>query len=786
MSAPRPILLLSVSLCVAPAAHGQAPARAPVASHKSVPARPATTTQTIVVTGALANAAGGGQILPQTETRSLSTVSQAAIERAAPTLNAYQLVAALPGANVAMSDPYGLSQQLSLSVRGFSQDQIGYVLEGMPLGDMGYYNGYPSQFADSENLRSVSLAQGAADLDSPIVNAAGGLLTLSFRDPATRPGGQIAYSYGTYRAQRVFARADTGTLGASGIRAFVSYSHTVADNWRGPGRDWRDHIDFKAVREWGAGSRIALAGTYHDAYTSSYPEPTAGQWHADGIGGANNYAGDYATGGAEYWKLHAGTYHLIYLSAPSDLRLNSALSLHATPYFQFGFGNSPGGTTIATSGLYQGTEALSGTLDIPGAQGGTATVLGNYTGQQYRTGWRPSLEWRWRGHRLTLGTWGEYDNEHDAQSFGLIGADGTPGNAWDNAANARILLPDGRALLASDTHTITRINMIFVGDSWSLPRYGLTLQAGFKQAWVTRDGTNALPGPQYRSSITDSAPLPRLGARWQITPQHQLFLSATTNFRTPAQSTLFDVYDPSSGAVISAANTDLRREYAISEEFGYRYSGAWLIGSVALFNANLTNHQVGTIIDLNGALVGATVNAGGETSRGFDLELGTRPWHHLSPYLSAEYLHATMDNDFTTGGQVLPTAGQRAVASPSVQLAASLTYDDGRLFGSIGGKYVGRQYATFINDERLPGRATGDATLGYRLDPRRLAGRSLHPELKLNLLNFTDAHYRSGIASPTPNARDTLARDGSSVSGNAPTYYIGGGFAAMLTASTGF
>ncbi|MBB3174695.1 outer membrane receptor protein involved in Fe transport [Endobacter medicaginis] len=775
MSLLRPLLVLSAAFCVARSSLAEPPRK-----------KPATTTQNIVVTGSLANAAGGGNILPQTETRSVSTVSQAAIERAAPTLNAYQLVARLPGANVAMSDPYGLSQQLSITVRGFTQDQIGYVLEGMPLGDMGYYNGYPSQFADSENLRSVSFAQGAADLDSPVVNAAGGLLTLSFRDPATRPGGEVSYSYGTYRAQRVFARADTGTLGASGIRAFLSYSHTVADNWRGPGRDWRDHVDFKAVREWGEGTRIALAGTYHDAYTSSYPEVTADQWHADGIGGQDNYAGDYATGGTGYWKLYAGTYHLIYLSAPSDLRVNSAISLHATPYFQFGYGNSPGGTTIATSGLFQGAEALPYTLDIPGAQDGQANVVGNYTGQQYRTGWRPSLDWRWRGHRFVLGYWGEYDHEQDRQSFGLIGDDGTPGNAWDNAANARVLLPDGRALLASDTGTITRINMIFVGDTWTVPGTSLTLQAGFKQAWVTRDGTNHLPGPQYRSSITDSAPLPRIGARWQITARHQLFLSATTNFRTPAQSTLFDVYDPSSGEVISAANTDLRREYAISEEFGYRYSGDWLIGSIAFFNANLTNHQVATVIDLNGALVGATVNAGGETSRGVDIELGTKPWHHVSPYVSAEYLHATMDNDFTTGEQVLPTAGKRAVGSPSVQLAASLTYDDGRLFGSIGGKYVGRQYATFMNDERLPGRATGDIALGWRLDPRRLAGREVRPQLRLNVLNFTDAHFRSGIASPTSNALDTAARDGSTVAGSAPTFYIGGGFAAMITASAGF
>ena len=79
---------------------------------------------------------------------------------------------------VSTTDPYGLSEQGSINIHGLGQDELGYVMEGMPLNDIGYYTAYPSQFIDSENIDEISLAQGAADLDSPVISATGGLMTI--------------------------------------------------------------------------------------------------------------------------------------------------------------------------------------------------------------------------------------------------------------------------------------------------------------------------------------------------------------------------------------------------------------------------------------------------------------------------------------------------------------------------------------------------------------------------------------------------------------------------------
>jgi hypothetical protein len=182
-------------------------------------------------------------------------------------------------------------------------------------------------------------------------------------------------------------------------------------------------------------------------------------------------------------------------------------------------------------------------------------------------------------------------------------------------------------------------------------------------------------------------------------------------------------------------------------------------------------------------LVGAnfineSINAGGQTSRGVDVEAGMRPWHGLSPYVSGEYLNATIDDDIRAGNDYVPTAGKTAVRSPRLQGAVGLTYDDGRFFATASVKYVGYQYATFTNDEKIPAHAQGDLAIGYRL-PK--IGRSARPEVKLNLINITDTNFLSGVADPTLNALPVVGRFGTVISGAAPTYYVAGGFAAIVS-----
>ncbi|CAK7192986.1 Vitamin B12 transporter BtuB [Commensalibacter sp. Nvir] len=735
--------------------------------------------------GRAGSQAGGGLIQPQTETKSVSEVSSQFIQMQAPTSNPYNLIRLLPGANVSNSEPYGLSAQTDMTVRGMTANSIGYVIEGMPVNDVSDGMGYLNQFVDSENLETISLAQGSTDLNSPVYSAAGGVVNLKLREPSDHFGGLVDVSYGSYHTARAFARIDTGLIGKTGIKGFLSYSYTDGDNWRGSGYNHRQHIDFKFIKEWGNDNYISFLGNWNYSIASSYYTPTKSEWDVNGIKNADNYSGNWdktQIDNSNYWKLYQATFQQTYMAMPSQLSVTDTLKFKVTPYFQYGYGNSPYGTVLNEEGLWQGNQPISGKVPIPGSVDGQATVLGGWFQKTYRSGFTPTLEYNLKHHHLSVGYWYDYSDDSVTQPFTPVSENGQPRDLW-SGNRSNIHLPDGAELLAQNTHTITQVNAIFLGDHMNFFNQKLFVDLGFKQVFFSRAGWNQIPGPQYRTGNNVSRPLPRMGIRYQFTKAHQVFASVNTNFAVPNESKLYNTYDPNSGALSQVGSNRLKSEYSIEEEIGYRYDGPQFSSSLTFFNYNYTNRLISTVLRENGAWVDSSINAGSQTTRGVDAEVGLKPWRHFSPYVSGEYLNATMNSDLKTYGDWLPTKGKKAVRSPTWQFAVGLTYDDGHFFANGDVKMVGKQYATFMNDESIGSIATGNVALGYRFENFDIIK---YPELRLNLINITDQKYLSGVAGPTANAHDVRGRNGTVIPGSSPTYYIGGGFAAMVTATTAF
>ncbi len=718
-----------------------------------------------------------GLLPDQTEPKAVSAISADFIVKQAPTLNAFQLVNLLPGATVASADPYGLSTSSSLTLRGLGQDEIGVLMEGAPQNDIGYYYAYPSQFADPGNIRQIALAQGSVDLDSPTVAGAGGLLSLTLDDPKATTQVRGDLSLGSHALRRVFVRVDTGTLGDSGVKAFLSYSHTQADNWRGPGYDLRQHVDAKLLREWGQGNRASLALSYNDANSSSYPSPTLAEWQAQGRG--FNFDARYTPGSTSYWRLYRAPFRNLYASAPVHVALSDRLTLDTTSYLQFGYGNSPYGTQLATTGNFLGNEELTAPITLPNAVDGVATVLGNYTGDQRRLGQVVKLTRVAGIHRITAGLWFDHGIDRVTQTYTAVGADGQPADRWGYRSRA-IRTADGRLLAYENQRTVTVIKSLFVADSIALTPQ-LTVDLGVKGINMLRSGRNYLPGPQQAVRRESNIALPRAAVRYAIDDRQQVFANITTNFRTPNEFTLYDSYI---GGQVTTRGTDtLKNEYSVSQELGYRFIGTRLSASVTGFHYRFRNRQLATVVDNGGALVNSTLNAGGQSSYGVDAEIDYRPVAGLSLYASGEYLRARISDDLAVGNDLLPTRGKRAVSSPTWQFGAGGIYDDGRLFGSIAGKYVGRQYATFMNDESIPGYATLDLSIGMHLADWLDGKRT---DLRLNAINVTDPKVLAGVQAVTTNARDVVGRGGTVITGNAPAYYIAGGAAVVATLSRGF
>ena len=729
------------------------------------------------MTGASHEAAGGGLMNVLDIPHAKSVVSSEYISKQAPQQSPYQLLEAVPGAVVSSSDPYGLTSNEDIAVRGLDNAEMGFLWEGMPINDIGTDVIYPSQMADNENLSQVSLQQGGADIDAPLISAAGGVVEITLKDPKNTPGVVVDASYGSYRMTREFIRLDTGLIGHTGLKAFVSFSDTHDKAWRGPGNDDRRHIDAKLVKEWGT-NRIAISGEYNTNVLTVYPLETKQQWAQ--YGQSYYYDPTYTAGDSNYWQLNRNPFRQLTLSAPSRFALADRLTYNVTPFFWKGYGNATTGAELSTAGNYLGAQAQSAPLLLPYQTNGSAETLLAFEGDQFFGGLNQNLSYHLGHQDLTFGYYYLYGDDYDTEPFTPVGYNGQSTNIWGTTSNIRFA--NGTLLLDEDIHTRTQINFLYLQDELTLLDNRLHLTAGFKEAMVDRNGTNGLPGTQYRTTTNDAEPLPQLAARFNIDRVNQVFANVSTNFRAPLETNLYNSYNYD-GSLYLLGNSHAKSEYVISEEVGYRLQTALLLASATFFNYNYTNRQITSTALDQGLQVATNINAGGQTVRGLDFEAATRKFWNFRPHVAVEYLHSTIDNDISVGTDVLPTAGKTAIRSPKFTASFSLDYDIGAFFASAVVQHTGSMYSTFMNDEQIPGYTTGNLNLGVRL-PKVL--KRVTPEVQLNLVNITNTKYLAGVASVATNAKTEIGKFGTTVAGTSPTYYVGAGFAAVVTAKATF
>ncbi|MGC5749643.1 TonB-dependent receptor [Gluconobacter sp. NFX36] len=706
---------------------------------------------------------GGGLIKRETAARSVSTVSHEFIAKQSPASNTLALVTLSPGANVAMGDPFGVTDQSSVSVRGLNQQEIGYIFEGAPMNDPDNYTPNSSEWVDSENMESVQLQQGAPDIEIPTVYSAGGTMNVRIRNPEYTRSGQVDVSYGSHQMNRQFLRYDTGEIGHTGLRAFASFSNLTSRAWRGPGRNLRRHMDFKAIKDWAPESYTSLSFTYNNENTAWYSTPSLAAWNKSGLGGGINLDGTYKFGDSNYYKGFQTNWTDYFLSSQSHLALTHKLSLDITPYFYHGSGNYPLGVyTIPTSGTYyDGTQPINGQLaGNTYSQDGNVAAKWDWYGRESYTGLNAALHYDSGINHLVAGAWYGYSDMNVSEPFSGLDAAG-------NVSNSLLKLTDGTVLNGWRYHTITQMVGLYVGDEVRLLNDRLHINVGFKEVMTARNGTLQQPGPQYAVGYNSAEPLPRMSLSYKVNDNIQLFANATTSFRVPMGSAFYNQYNsPYDASLYQTANTHLKDEYSIAEELGARYHNNWVTGSVTLFNYNFVHHAINQYINA----VPYFLDAGGMTSRGVDAELGFTPWHHFSPYVSAEYLYATNDNNITMGGVTYATKGKIATSAPRWMAAIGVQYDDGTFFGSVSMKYVDKEYGTFMNDERIPGHKQVDMMLGARTHD---IGFFKKPSIRLNIVNLGDSHYLSGVYSTGP------------VAGTS-SYYVAPSFACLATVSTGF
>lgn len=207
--------------------------------------------------GALAGPMQSVEITGRGQSRQVQNINKADLAEALPGTSPLKVLDKLPGVNFQSADPFGAYEwSASFSIRGFNQNQLGFTLDGVPLGDMSYGNNnglHISRAVSSENIGSVQVSQGAGSLGTASTSNLGGTVQFFTLAPTDERGLTFSQTLGSDSTSRTFVRADTGLINGA-VKAFISGTRQRTDKTKGEGAQDQDQINSRFVFNFGDNS----------------------------------------------------------------------------------------------------------------------------------------------------------------------------------------------------------------------------------------------------------------------------------------------------------------------------------------------------------------------------------------------------------------------------------------------------------------------------------------------------------------------------------------------------
>lgn len=741
---------------------------------------------------------GTGLMVDEDAPKARSTVTREELLKQRPSGNAYQALDLLPAVNAYNYDATGLFGG-GLTLRGFNSDQIGFTVNGVPVNDSGSFSVFPQEFVDQENTCTNFVTQGSTDVDSPHVGATGGNIGITTCEPKKERRVRIMQTVGSLNMYKSFLRYDTGLIGDTNSRFFISASHARSDKWKGPGQAQRNHMDLGGRIDFDRFNYIngnillnsavnnnigtlSLAQLNQFGYNYDY-SPTFTPGHVAGVKGT----AQTETGPApQYYKLATNPFQNVIASVTGQFRLNENTDLKVLPYFWYGYGT--GGVqqkAVAENGFLTGGK-LTGAVDLNG-DGDTLDkilVSGSSVTRTQRPGITASLTHTMSNHTLLGGIWFEQATHRQTGPIVPVDASGNPADFWLRDGN--ILRPDGTPYESRDWKTISTAWQFFIQDTISLMNDKLSVNVGFRAPHVKRDFTNygneGGTTPTYTSTYnvqqTFSDYLPQLGAKYQIDNNNQVYASLAKNMKAPPNF----AFAPTSNNVqiingVATLTGNLKEETSWNLDVGYRHQSDKLTAQVDFYNVDFKNRQANAYDPVADKSI--YTNAGNVSMRGMEIEMGNKPVNGWSFYGSVSYTQTKVkDNLIFSKTSFLPTSGNEFALAPNWKYGLSAQYETGAFYGRLKAKHTSAQWATLMNDELVPGSNIVDFDAGYQFPNW---GMMKKPTLRLNVSNIFNEQYRNPSSATLTNAK---AING--VAAGTVFYYLGAPRFTSVTFSADF
>jgi len=694
------------------------------------------------------------------ETRSIVAIETQEIQKVIPGANPLKAIQTLPGVLFETADPWGNNEQNeSLFVHGFSTQQLGYTMDGVPLGDQQYgnYNGLsPSRALTSENVDRVTLSSGAGSLGVASTSNLGGAIETFSRDPSKERTINLRETLGSYRTTRTFVRLDTGDLGG-GNALYISYLHHDARAWdfKGHQRDDQanlkfvhedDHGKFTAFVDWqhkvepnedatAFGNQQTAAAAGFTPYTRPFYYPDISACTTSLTGGpgtppvaqGNNFSNCFSAAQrsdvlayVKYdWKPAEG----VTWSNQAYYHYDYGRGIVAGPINQAGL---PGLFAAYFPQLVVGSTTSPATLtNISNLFGGTGNEVRTTEYRINRGGLISTLDWQLGQHAIEAGVWFEHNEPAQHRVWYPFSAANNDLSPYDTPKGPAVFIQYYAQFFTNDVQ-------LHLQDQWKIMPT-LTLQAGVKSSLQDANGKFLI---NQKNPITAAVPvvfpsgriksnkwlLPQVGALWDATANEQVFVNVQENMRQfipyGAGSNFYGFSPWSLGtqAAFELFKDTVKPETSWTYEAGVRThhefeDGGFLTGiqgQASVYHVKFRNRllNIAPFNFINPAPA-ILANVGGVTTNGFDLAGTLTFGPHFHVYDALSYNKTKYDSDYQSGTTIvngvsqpvtIATGGKQVPLTPKWLNKTIVGTNWGPFSAQVSADYIDKRFVTYLND----------------------------------------------------------------------------------------
>lgn len=673
----------------------------------------------------------GGDIIVygKGEVRQVTEISAQDIQLTTAGSSPFIALRKLPGVNFQSADPFGTYEwSTRITLRGFNQNQLGFTLDGVPLGDMSYGNTnglHISRAIIADNIGQTRVSQGAGALGTASTSNLGGTLEFFSRDPQDELGIAGNITYGDSNTIRAYGTLDTGDL--RGFKAYISAAHIDADKWKGFGTQRSTQVNAKLVADFSPTTTFTAFVNFSDRKENDYQDLSQEMISRLGYDW-DNISNDWplavrlafigANRGDTGVVVGPNTFGTTY---PAPIRTIDdayfdAAGLRRDWLASGRIDQQLGDNVTVGVQAYLHTNKGQGSWITPyvASPGGVPLSFRTTEYEIERIGVLGDLEAELGAHTFSIDLWYENNDFEQARRFYTMGNSQTvPGASaldyqsnpfftqWNNAYN-------------------TKTFQYAVQDQWEVSD-AFTVTAGFKGQSVKLEATaiNPVPGPLALGEIkSDDFFLPQVGVLYRLGGGSEIFASFTQNQRAFTAAATTGPF-ATSAAGFAALRDRIEPEKTNTYEVGFRFGEGQLSGVIAAYLVNFQNRLLavpqGPGIVGNAALLS---NVGDVRSIGAEIGVQWEPVANFTVTGSYAYNENTYRDDVInqSGVVVQRIAGRTVVDSPESIANLEMAYDDGQFYARGNANYTSERFFTFSNDRSVEGRVLVDALVGFRLN----------------------------------------------------------------------